>query len=184
MIVVIQCASRKRADAGRLRSENGRPVVFVTDPLAPAADAGLEYARPDDPASTGMSWRQTLLEYNREGTGNPLGLCPAWRLYENETYGRLVDHLGPDKLYILSAGWGLIRADFPTPYCDITFSTQADRWKRRRKSDRYEDRAVVMLPLLPGPVIDADDAQDVRREWRCGRPFQTAQNGVITDPHA
>jgi hypothetical protein len=48
----------------------------------------------------------------------------------------------------------------------------------------HEDGTVVMLPLLSGPIINADDAQDVRREWCRGRPLQTAQNGVITDPHA
>lgn len=48
----------------------------------------------------------------------------------------------------------------------------------------HEDGAVVMLPFLPGPIIDPDDTQDVRREWRHGRPLQTAQNGVITDPDA
>jgi hypothetical protein len=50
-----------------------------------------------------------------------------------------VDRFGVEKVYILSAGWGLIRADFLTPYYDITFSQQAERWKRRRKADRYED---------------------------------------------
>jgi hypothetical protein len=53
------------------------------------------------------------------------------------------------QVYILSAGWGLIRADFLTPYYDITFSPGAETYKRRRKADRYED--FCMLPN------DADD---------------------------
>ncbi|HTE85646.1 MAG TPA: hypothetical protein VK821_13025, partial [Dehalococcoidia bacterium] len=77
---------------------------------------------------------------------NPLGLCPAHRLYENPTYGRLVDRFGEKRVYILSAGWGLIGADFLTPYYDITFSQDAEAYKRRKKPhpdpnkpDPYED---------------------------------------------
>ena len=47
-------------------------------------------------------------------------------------------------MFILSAGWGLIPASFPTPQYDITFTAQADPWKRRRKRDRYED--FCMMP--------------------------------------
>ena len=49
-----------------------------------------------------------------------------------------------EKLYILSAGWGLIPANFLTPCYDITFSNQADTYKRRRKRDDYRD--LQMLP--------------------------------------
>jgi hypothetical protein len=90
-----------------------------------------------------LSGALMLLKYEETGD-NPLGLYPAWQLYENKTYGRLVDRFGPEKVYILSAGWGLIRADFLTPYYDITFSASADRYKRRRKTDRYQD--FRMLP--------------------------------------
>jgi len=95
------------------------------------------YARPDDRSDTGTLWRDVLLKYNREPDGNPLGLYPAHQLYENKAYWRLADELGVQNVYILSAGWGLIRADFLTPYYDITFSLSADAYKRRRKADRY-----------------------------------------------
>jgi hypothetical protein len=42
-------------------------------------------------------------------------------------------------VYVLSAGWGLIRADFLVPQYDITFSQSAEDYKRRRKTDRYDD---------------------------------------------
>ncbi len=151
MIVVIQCAASKRPGAGRLISPSGKPVVFVATPLAAPADSVHEYARPDDPCGTGMSWRQELLRYNREAKDNPLGLVPAWQLYQNKTYGQLVDRFGPHRVFILSAGWGLIRSDFLTPYYDITFSQSADRWKRRRKADRYQD--FRMLPDEPDDDI-------------------------------
>ena len=45
-----------------------------------------------------------------------------------------LSHSGLDRLYILSAGWGLIPGDFLTPNYDITFSAaqNVQRFKRRR----------------------------------------------------
>jgi hypothetical protein len=147
MIVVIQCAASKRSDAGHLRTQDGKPVVFVAHPdMAPGGRAHV-YARPDDASDLGKSWRDVLLEYNNPPGINPLGLLPAYRLYANETYRRLVEKLGVDQVYILSAGWGLIKSDFLTPYYDITFSTSArgdDTYKRRKKADTYRDSC--MLP--------------------------------------
>jgi hypothetical protein len=40
-----------------------------------------------------------------------------------------VDRFGLENVYVLSASWGLIRADFLTPYYDITFSSSADAYK-------------------------------------------------------
>ena len=53
-----------------------------------------------------------LCEYNSVPRDNPHGLLPAWRLYENPIYELLANHCGSEHFYILSAGWGLIRADF------------------------------------------------------------------------
>jgi len=143
VIVVIQCAATKRPGVGHLQSRDGRRVVFVADPLSAPAIDGIVYARPDDQAWGRMSWRDVLLRYN-ERRDNPLGLSPAGRLYENKIYARLVDRFGPWRVYILSAGWGLISAGFLTPYYDITFSQSADAYKRRRQTDRYLD--FQMLP--------------------------------------
>ncbi len=140
MIVVIQCAARKRPGAGCLSSASGKHVIFVADPKTAPADGNHIYARPDDPCDAGTSWRDLLLKYNEQAAcDNPLGLYPAYRLYGNPVYERLVDRFGLQKAYILSAGWGLIRADFLTPYYDITFSASAERYKRRRKTHRYYD---------------------------------------------
>jgi hypothetical protein len=68
-----------------------------------------------------------------------LHLYPAFELYANDTYRRLVDRFGVDNTFILSAGWGLIRASFVTPAYDIPFSAQAETFKRRRKGDLYRD---------------------------------------------
>ena len=145
MIVVIQCAASKKPDAGYLQRRDGRKVLFVADPQNAPVDTPYAYARPDDIADTGRSWRDELLRCNDAPGNNPLGLLPAWQLYENETYALLAERYGKDRLYILTAGWGLIAADFLTPKYDITFSAQADGFKRRSKKDRYND--LCMLPV-------------------------------------
>ena len=68
-----------------------------------------------------------------------MGLLPAWQLYDRPVYRELVHALGAENVFILSAGWGLLSADFLTPNYDITFSTTAERYKRRRVQDRYRD---------------------------------------------
>ena len=141
MIVVIQCAARKQDHAGRLRALDGRNVMFVAKPDAAPPSGSQVYARPDDVSDTGKSWRTVLQEYNAVPGDNPLGLLPAWQLYKNSTYNILADHCGPDRLYILSAGWGLIRADFLTPNYDITFSKarNVEPFKRRGHHETYDD---------------------------------------------
>lgn len=152
MIVVIQCAASKAHGAGHLLTPEGVPVTFVADPeIAPMDDEHI-YARPDDDCGSGTSWRGVLVDYNKNPGGNRHGLLPAYRLYANPVYQRLVDKLGIASVYILSAGWGLIRGDFLTPYYDITFSVSErgdDAYKRRRKADRYED-----FRMLPDETAD------------------------------
>jgi hypothetical protein len=139
MIIVIQCAASKRSDAGHLVTTDGKAVQFVADPQIAPRDHDEVFARPDDLCEDGTSWRQRLLRYNKDPAGNPLRLYPAYQLYGNTAYRRLVGRFGVRNVYIPSAGWGLIYADFLTPAYDITFSHSADPYKRRRKTDRYED---------------------------------------------
>lgn len=150
MIAVIQCAATKQPGAGRLCTRDGTPVYFVADPalagMSSREERAVVYARPDDPSDDGGTWRDALLVYNRQ-RDNPLGLLPAWQLYGNVVYGGLVKRYGVDSVYILSAGWGLIRSDFLTPDYDITFSQSVRKkapYKIRRKEDSYRD--FVMLP--------------------------------------
>src|SRR5262245_52013351 len=121
MNVIVQCAAQKRPDAGFLRTKDGKKVLFVAKPAAAPFSSELIYARPDDLSDTGGSWREMLLRYNRDHDGNALRLLPAAQLYANPTYGQLVRQFGVEKTYILSAGWGLIKASFLTPNYDITF---------------------------------------------------------------
>jgi hypothetical protein len=144
VIIVIQCAATKRPNAGHLVTTIGKPVNFVADPESAPVNPACVYARPDDLSDGGVSWRRALLAYNEAPRENPLGLYPAYLLYQNRVYERLIDKYRAGNVYILSAGWGLIRADFLTPHYDITFSPSADYYKRRKRMDQYQHFNMLM----------------------------------------
>lgn len=54
-------------------------------------------------------------------------------------YRALVDKYGVVDVYVLSAGWGLIRADFLTPQYNITLKSGAPSLTRRRTKGGYAD---------------------------------------------
>jgi hypothetical protein len=120
--------------------------LFVAHPeLAPPSSDYL-YARPDDRSPDERTWRERLRRYNEtEIISNPLRLLPAYQLYANQVYRQLVDTFGLDRVFILSAGWGLIPASYLTPLYDITFSQSADPWQRRSKRDGFPTDS-QMLP--------------------------------------
>ena len=149
MIVVIQCAATKTPNAGCLQRRDGKNVVFVANPECAPTGTACVYARPDDVTDTGSSWRDELRKYNASSHDNPLRLLPAWQLYQNKTYKLLAECYGLDSLYILSAGWGLIRSEFLTSKYDITFSNSACKYKRRGKKDRYKD-----LGMIPKETVE------------------------------
>lgn len=141
MKVVIQCAGRKRDGAGRLRDEAGAETAFVARPnLYTDEPAAFRPCRPDDTADPEAgTWRDVLARYNeryaREGA-NSDRLLPAGDLYSPRVYRGLVDAFGSANVYILSAGWGLVRADFLLPDYDITFSNQKKVSKYARRGQR------------------------------------------------
>ena len=157
MIVVISCAGSKNPKAGRLKDKDGTPVEFVAHPREVPDNPASIYVRPDDQSGYGISWRDKLLDYNRkyQDTGyNPDDILPAWQLYKNSIYSKLVNKYGAENTYILSAGWGLIRSDFLTPHYDITFSSNSkvEQYKRRYRKDKFEDWNC--LPKDPkGPIV-------------------------------
>jgi hypothetical protein len=107
VIVVVQCAAKKRDDAGLIQTADRTPVFFVADPSSAPISNARRYARPDDIYSDGQTWRDRLLEYNLRPGENPLNLLRAVDLYANPTYLRLASHVGIARTYVLSAGWGL-----------------------------------------------------------------------------
>jgi len=174
MIVVIQCAASKRSQAGAFRSDDRREILFVANPSLAPYSGRFTHARPDDSASGNETWRDRLSTYNESG-GNPFNLLRAYELYENPVYPELVRKFGIVNVYILSAGWGLIAADFLTPLYDITFSNSVRKdapWKLRRNGDRYkdyrrlapEDDEVVFLGGKDYISLFLDLTQEVRGE--------------------
>jgi hypothetical protein len=143
VIAVIQCAAKKRTDAGHLRTADGRNVLFVAAPAGAPPSSAVCYARPDDRSDAGGTWRERLLDYNRGPGANSLGLCRAIDLYANSAYHQITERYGADRTFILSAGWGLIRGDFLTPNYDITLSTAAEPYQRRKRADHYRDFAMT-----------------------------------------
>jgi hypothetical protein len=158
MKIVISCAGRKVTCAkrdGYMQTKDGKPVMFVAQPLfAPKCD-NVIYKTPDDLSDDGQaSWRTRLQEYNKSPGDNPWKLYKAYMLYRNKTYGDLAKRFSDKNVYILSAGWGLIRADFLTPQYNITFSpgaTGKNRYKHREfvKTDPYFN----FLPDDDGPIV-------------------------------
>ena len=152
MIIVMQCARSKTATAGHLNDTEGRAVKFVSRPdLAPPSSKHV-YAHPDETTTSGTSWRTRLEQYNAAPSGNPLGLLSAWQLYSPAIYQRLAHHFSPQRFYILSAGWGLIRSDFLTPLYDITFSNAAGAYKKRTARTPFRD-VNHLPPSLDEPLI-------------------------------
>lgn len=157
MKVVIQCSATKVRSAGSF-SLNGRRIKFVAHPEFKTQAVPEVLVRPDDMIpSTSSTWRDYLLAYNHR-SDNPDGLLRAAALYSPkscpEIYQSLLRHVGEEHLFILSAGWGLIRASFLVPDYDITFSSQADLWKRRKKRDIFHDYTqMTEADLPPGEEI-------------------------------
>ena len=154
MNIVIQCAGSKNVRAGSMRQRDGRKVSFVARPVEAPHDGDLVYAHPDDLADSTATWREELIAYNENPGTNPLGLLPAWNLYSPAIYRDLKEKYGLRRLYILSAGWGLIPADFLLPHYDITFLGSAVKYKRRGKVDASRFRDFRMLDSASNdPVV-------------------------------
>lgn len=170
MIVVIQCAGGKQKDAGHMK-DAGRKVLFVADPASAPQSDSVIYKRPDDAASSGRSCRDMLEDYNRNRRkDNPLDLFPAWELYTKPAYRELAEYFGIGNLYILSAGWGLVKADYLLPKYDITFSTSVGRLPAPAKAGprlprlRHATRNDFGACRVPGwerlrPALPAPDGQ-------------------------
>lgn len=153
MIVVIQCAGAKQQGTGYFRTKSGEQIMFVSRPDAAPASKEFVYAHPDGPSEVpGKTWRELVLNYCKTRTSNPLGLLPAYKLYTRDAYEILVNKFGIDKVFILSAGWGLVRSDFFLPQYDITFSNNIDRHVKRKRHDYFADWCQID-PNIREPVI-------------------------------
>jgi hypothetical protein len=142
MKIVIQCAATKVSSAGYWRDDNNKRVNFIAQPSMAPENCGELFVRPDDIADEDKSYRDLLIAYNENGD-NSFGLYKAWRLYSNPTYRKLVLAFGEENIFILSAGWGLVRSTFLLPQYDITFSHAGGKLKKRSAHDSYCDFAHI-----------------------------------------
>lgn len=134
----------------------------------------MRYARPDDRCEEKVAtWRDVLNRYN-EQPENPCALLRAADLYApkehvfRNLYRELADALGWDNVFILSAGWGLIRAGFWTPDYNITFSTQGKKdkpWVWRNNKDHLRSWADF------NHLRDAPTAQDEAIHFFGGKDY-------------
>jgi len=140
MKIVIQCAGRKAKGAGKLTTPAGEDVLFVAHPPAQQSP-GTQYCHPDALIpGEGITWREHLLQYNlAQDHTNPNALCPAALLYRPAVYKALIANYSWSNVFILSAGWGLIRSNFLTPDYNVTFSNQAETPSKRKKHDAFDD---------------------------------------------
>ena len=81
-----------------------------------------------------QTWREFL-----ENNQNDTNLREAYNLYTRNEYRYLYNRYQND-FYILSAGWGLVKAKFRLPNYDITFSKSAENNNKRTYNiPTYED---------------------------------------------
>lgn len=149
MQIVLPCSKRKKTHAPTFCLD-GHPIRFIANPQQ---QANLWERAPWDPITHGnkRTWIHCLTDYNNAGQLNPEdlgvgvsinganGLFCAGTLYAHRIYSDLIQVLGFDNVYILSAGWGLVRADTRLPTYNITFSTQAEQEARISVQGRLEN---------------------------------------------
>jgi hypothetical protein len=67
----------------------------------------------------------------------------ALTLYKDKRYNDLRKQFGYDKVFILSAGWGLVRGDTKIPFYNVTFSNQAEKECRITPVTRAKHDSVI-----------------------------------------
>ena len=100
------------------------------------------------------------MRLNRQRSTTKTDLLPAVD-HPNPTYAKLEQALGRDRLFILSAGWGLIPAVL-TPAYDITFSNAAEPFKKRRRGDLYLDLRMI-ADQADGPILFLQEGEKTTR---------------------
>lgn len=151
MIVVIQCAKSKKNACFSLK--NGRKVKFIANvnELHQSDKDEYAYFHPDAPLSVDYdaenfqapkdvySWRDYLEAYNKHWqlySRNPFGLYSAIDLYSRKEYRKLVNRPKIKQVYILSAGWGMMRENYLLPNYDITFSSASKPYQKRHQDSK------------------------------------------------
>ncbi|MBN2695885.1 class I SAM-dependent methyltransferase [bacterium] len=142
MRVVITCCGQKN---GESLFYNGDYIDFIshTNKIETNNKESTKklYFHPDDLIpNESKSWRD-LIEDGNSSTLYNLNILPAYQLYNHPIYNLLFQKYR-DKLYIFSAGWGVVQAEYKLPKYDITFSQKdsiPEFIKRDRDDSRFKD---------------------------------------------
>jgi hypothetical protein len=158
MVIITQCAgSKNNRECGFFKIEDTKKVEFVADPnLVPEErkKEDLIFVHPDDKICKDkiLTYREALVEYNRKRKmENPYNLCDALSLYKPRIYKRLKKLNKNIPVYILSAGWGLVRGSFLLPLYDITL--KANNAEEKYKIRKYSKKSF-------------NDFNHLREDWR------------------
>ena len=141
MKIVMPCCATKNDIKWVL---NGREIKFIAHPELEPTQSSKLYCKPDDKIIddialySGETWRDRIKAINQKRIDTDEFLKAA-DLYKPRIYKKLVDEYGWENVFILSAGWGIIRSNYRIPSYDITFSSSAKECKRRKKEDNYDD---------------------------------------------
>ena len=132
MKIIISCCDTKN---GGPLIHNGEMINFVShvDQVVPNDEM---YFHPDDLVTNeGITWRELV---SQQGLNN--NLQPAYDLYRPPIYNSLYQKYGND-LFIFSAGWGIVRADYKLPKYNVTFSkaNHVPIFAKRNLSDSFQD---------------------------------------------
>lgn len=161
MKAVIQCAMTKNEKSATF-TMNGAAQTFVATP------SGVNEVRPWDeiPTMIGKTWIDCAHAY---------GIPAEWVMYKDagigisgngqltecgtlylprkspRVYQDLVEKLGKENVYILSAGWGLVRADARIPTYNVTFNEQAPLYAQVTPENRSK------YPAYSNVIAGADE---------------------------
>lgn len=132
MKIIISCCDRKN---GTAFIHNGEIINFISH-VNQVSPNNEMYYHPDDliPNET-ISWRELVAQ--QEPGSN---LQSSHELYRPPIYSSLFQNFGND-MYIYSAGWGIIRADFKLPKYNVTFSNNNNipNYAKRNRNDKFND---------------------------------------------
>jgi hypothetical protein len=132
MKIIISCSKSKNGDSFL---HNGTAINFVSRVDGLGAENEL-YVHPDDLIPNEKNtWRDLVSQQEIRNE-----LLPAYQLYKHSIYSSLFRHYSDD-LFIFSAGWGIVKADFRLPKYNVTFSNgkNVPIYSKRNKNDLFND---------------------------------------------
>jgi hypothetical protein len=135
MKLIISCCERKN---GKLFIHNGETINFVSNinEFTPNKPNDGLFFHPDDLIpNEKITWRNLVSQQEIRND-----LLQTYNLYRPKIYSSLFQHFGFD-LFIFSAGWGIVRADYKLPKYDVTFSNgnNIPTYAIRNQDDIFND---------------------------------------------